>query len=536
MTTQSQAPGWGATLDPSRTTRSGIDAPARMSTVRSASPSTVPVPSGPLRVAPLPRLDTTGVIAETESLVLPPLRTSDEVHGSRSSSVLEAPRRAWWRRFGAAPLFVGVDVAALTIAAMFTPHTFKFAGVLALAAVTAGQAMSTYRTRLTMSVLDDAPRLLVVALLAVSFTGMLGLGATEFTIAGQTRLLVLVFLALLVSRTVSYRALEQLRRRGVVAHRTIILGAGEVGVEIARAMVEHPHHGLRPVGFIDAAPRMAGDGLPAPVLGPPEMLAEQIVEKGVDHVVIAFTATREIELVEAIRTCDRLQCEITVVPRLFELVPRTTHTDELQGVPLVRLHRAPFRALSWPLKRAMDVALSAIAILLLSPVLIVIAALVRIVDGPGGILFRQERINVDDKAFELFKFRSLRPSDEHESNTTWNIKNDDRMSWLGAMLRTTSLDELPQLFNILRGDMSIVGPRPERPHLVATFESSLLRYGDRHRVPSGLTGWAQIHGLRGDTSIEERARLDNYYIENWSLWLDLKIMLRTIPNIMRGSG
>jgi exopolysaccharide biosynthesis polyprenyl glycosylphosphotransferase len=502
----------------------------------SAIAATMPVPAGPLRVAPLPRLDTTGVVPETEALVLPPLRTTDEVERNRSTSTLEAPRRAWWRRFGAAPLFMGVDVVALTVAAMLTPHTWRFAAVVALAVLAAGQAMSTYRTRLTMSVLDDAPRLLVVALLAVSFTGMLGLGATEFTIAGQTRLLVLVFLTLLVSRTISYRMLEQLRRRGVVAHRTIILGAGEVGVELARAMVEHPQHGLRPVGFIDAAPRMASDGLPAPVLGPPETLAEQIVENGVDHVVIAFTATREIELVEAIRTCDRLHCEITVVPRLFELVPRTTHTDELQGMPLVRLHRAPFRALSWPLKRAMDVVLSTTAILLLSPVLLVISALVRIVDGPGRILFRQERIGVDDKAFELFKFRSLRPADEHESNTTWNIKNDDRMSWLGAILRKTSLDELPQLFNILRGDMSIVGPRPERPHFVATFESSLLRYGDRHRVPSGLTGWAQIHGLRGDTSIEERARLDNYYIENWSLWLDLKIILRTIPNIMHGSG
>jgi len=535
MTVQSQAPGRGTTLDPSRPAEPRSEVPARMS-LRSASTPVIPVPAGPLRVAPLPRFDTTGVIPETEALVLPPLRTTDEVHATRSSATLEAPHRAQWRRFGAAPLFMGVDVVALAVVSMFTPHTLRFAVVVALSVIVAGQAMSTYRTRLTMSVLDDTPRLLVVALLGVSFTGLLGLGASTFTIAGQTRLLVLVFLALLVSRTVSYRALEQLRQRGVVAHRTIILGAGEVGAELARAMIEHPQHGLRPVGFIDAAPLMATEGLPAPVLGPPETLAEQIVENGVDHVVIAFTATREIELVETIRTCDRLHCEITVVPRLFELIPRTSHTDELNGMPLVRLHRAPFRALTWPLKRAMDVALSAIAILLLSPVLLVIAALVRIVDGPGGILFRQERIGVDDKAFELFKFRSLRPADEHESNTTWNIKHDDRMSWLGAILRKTSLDELPQLFNILRGDMSIVGPRPERPHFVATFESSLLRYGDRHRVPSGLTGWAQIHGLRGDTSIEERARLDNYYIENWSLWLDLKIILRTIPNIMHGSG
>jgi lipopolysaccharide/colanic/teichoic acid biosynthesis glycosyltransferase len=143
---------------------------------------------------------------------------------------------------------------------------------------------------------------------------------------------------------------------------------------------------------------------------------------------------------------------------------------------------------------------------------------------------------VDGRHFQVLKFRSLRPATEAEGATTWNIAHDDRLSRAGKFLRQTSLDELPQLYNILRGDMSLVGPRPERPHFVSQFRSAYPSYEARHRVPSGLTGWAQVHGLRGDTSIADRARFDNYYIENWSLWLDLKIVLRTVGSVLRGAG
>ena len=182
-----------------------------------------------------------------------------------------------------------------------------------------------------------------------------------------------------------------------------------------------------------------------------------------------------------------------------------------------------------------DVVAAGLALLILSPLLLVLALVDRIVDGPG-VIFRQERIGVDGKPFELLKFRSLRPATSSESATMWNIKHDDRVSWFGKFLRKSSLDELPQLINILRGDMAIVGPRPERPHFTEQFSEMYPYYGSRHRVPCGLTGWAQIHGLRGDTSIAGRARYDNYYIENWSLWLDIKIVLRTISSLTRGSG
>ena len=162
-------------------------------------------------------------------------------------------------------------------------------------------------------------------------------------------------------------------------------------------------------------------------------------------------------------------------------------------------------------------------------------AAVRLEGGPG-IIFKQERVGLDGRPFKVMKFRSMKPVDSTESQTKWNISNDHRVGKVGKVLRKTSLDELPQLINILKGDMTLVGPRPERPHFVAQFTESFPRYTARHRVPAGLTGWAQVHGLRGDTSIEDRARFDNYYIENWSLWADVKIILRTVASLMKGSG
>jgi lipopolysaccharide/colanic/teichoic acid biosynthesis glycosyltransferase len=152
------------------------------------------------------------------------------------------------------------------------------------------------------------------------------------------------------------------------------------------------------------------------------------------------------------------------------------------------------------------------------------------------VLFRQERVGLDGRPFQVLKFRSLRPVDDSESETLWNIQHDDRLGPVGKFIRKTSLDELPQLFNILRGEMSVVGPRPERPFFVTEFSKAMPRYLARHRVPAGLTGWSQVHGLRGDTSIEERARFDNYYVEHWSLWLDIKVVLRTVASVIRGSG
>jgi lipopolysaccharide/colanic/teichoic acid biosynthesis glycosyltransferase len=209
--------------------------------------------------------------------------------------------------------------------------------------------------------------------------------------------------------------------------------------------------------------------------------------------------------------------------------------DMVWGIPLVRMQRAAFRSLAWRLKRLFDLVVGLTALVLLSPVLAACALAVRMEVG-AGILFRQERVGLDGRPFTLLKFTSLKPADDNEAATRWSVAHDDRMGRVGRFLRRTSLDELPQLVNIVRGDMSLVGPRPERPVFVEEFTRRLPRYTARHRVPAGLTGAAQVNGLRGDTSIADRARFDNAYIENWSLWGDCKIMLRTAGQVLRAAG
>jgi exopolysaccharide biosynthesis polyprenyl glycosylphosphotransferase len=200
------------------------------------------------------------------------------------------------------------------------------------------------------------------------------------------------------------------------------------------------------------------------------------------------------------------------------------------GIPLTRLRRAPYRTISWSLKRAFDAVVALLALVLLSPILAVCALAVRL-EGGRGVIFKQQRVGLDGRRFTILKFRSLEPSSARESRLNWNISDDPRVGPLGKLLRLTSLDELPQLWNVLRGDMSLVGPRPERPFFVHEFTERFPRYMARHRVPAGMTGWAQINGLRGDTDISDRARFDNYYIENWSLWEDVKIILRTAGQV-----
>ena len=220
-----------------------------------------------------------------------------------------------------------------------------------------------------------------------------------------------------------------------------------------------------------------------------------------------------------------------VVPRLFELAFRGG-ADVVQGIPLVRMRPEPMHKVCAAAKRAVDLVGAAIGLALASPVLAACALAVRLESGRAGVLFRQQRVGRDGKPFTILKFRSLTPASDRESQVRWNINTDDRVGRVGRILRSTSLDELPQLVNVLRGDMSLVGPRPERPFFVEQFERTYGGYADRHRVPVGITGWAQIHGLRGDTSIADRVRFDNNYVENWSIGLDLKIMVRTVGSML----
>jgi exopolysaccharide biosynthesis polyprenyl glycosylphosphotransferase len=250
---------------------------------------------------------------------------------------------------------------------------------------------------------------------------------------------------------------------------------------------------------------------------------------------VAHGDLAEAELLDAVRTQTCAPCALLVVPRLHHFHTQTGLPDHIGSIPIMRIRTPSLRGPAQVVKRCFDVLVAGSALLMVLPVLGMCALAVRVESGPG-VIFRQRRVGRDGTLFDCLKLRSMRPASSDESATTWSIAVDSRVGPVGRFLRRTSLDELPQLWNIVRGDMTLVGPRPERPHFVTRFSAEYYRYEHRHRMRAGLTGLAQVSGLRGNTSIADRARFDNYYIENWSLWLDVKILLRTFGEILLARG
>ncbi|HEX6338329.1 MAG TPA: exopolysaccharide biosynthesis polyprenyl glycosylphosphotransferase [Jiangellaceae bacterium] len=468
---------------------------------------------------------TTWRIEDASSPILPQATRESVVWTRRARR-----RRRRLQFVGACLLFV--DAAGLLAAATLSSHSAPAGLALSALAVLALYGAGAYRVRLTLLVLDDLPRLLSGLALAgvamASFSIAVGQNGQVSTVAVGT-LLAIAFVTF--GRTATYAAIRWGRSQGLLASRTVILGAGDIGATLGNAVREHPEYGLQLVGFADDGPRIS-DSLAAPLLGSATELATLVDRHEIDIVLIAFGSAHEDELVAPLRTCAAAGCQIFVVPRLSALGVAGP-VDQVRATPLVPLRAPTTDAVAWRAKRILDVELAGLALVLLSPLLLVTAVAVRIESGPG-VLFRQQRIGVGGQEFTLYKFRSLTPVDDDESQTRWTVADDDRMGPVGRVIRKTSIDELPQLFNVLRGEMSLVGPRPERPYFVAEFSRTVTSYADRHRVPCGVTGLAAVKGLRGDTSIDERARFDNFYIDNWSPWLDLKILLWTIPAVLRG--
>lgn len=438
-------------------------------------------------------------------------------------------------------LFVAVDcvaaVAALGAGVGIAESTIAFLVIVA------GVNLFDRRqvARLNLSALDDAPRVAVRGLVVASITTAVGFPMYGSLFPGGhpgagLLVTIAVFTAVAVAgRGIGYALLRQLQANGRLTGAALIVGAGKMGVQVGRRLRERPEYGIIPLGYVDHVLPSQPHLLPAPVLGDIADLPGLAARYRVRHIFVAFGAAPDAELVDVLRACRRLDCEIFLVPRLFEAgAAASSSVDQLWGLPLVRLCRAPYGCRTWTVKRILDIVCAGVLLGLLGPLLLVIAVAVRLAIG-SPVLFRQVRIGLNGKRFELLKFRTLRPPRDDEPSG-WSVVSVDRLSRFGRFLRCSSLDELPQLWNVLLGHMSLVGPRPEQPRYVTQFARRHAGYEARLRVPAGVTGLAQINGLRGATSIEDRVCFDNFYIEHWSLWQDIKILIRTPASVvgMRG--
>lgn len=342
----------------------------------------------------------------------------------------------------------------------------------------------------------------------------------------------------------------------IAAHRgvnqglnTLIIGSGEIGNTLARRLSERPELGLRPVGFLDHDPLIDGrdEAHGLPVLGASWDLEDVVRQHAVEHVIVAFSNAPHDVLLRLVRRCRALGLDVSLVPRLFEEMSRRVTIEHVGGIALARVDRTDPRGWQFECKYAIDRVVGVTLLLLSAPLMIGVALLIKL-SSPGPVFFKQRRVGLDDREFDILKFRTMYVDPEGgENDAGWvaqtlgvfdeaeDVSAEDRRTPVGRVLRRTSLDELPQLLNIVRGEMSMIGPRPERTGCASMFGDHVYRYGDRHRVKSGLTGWAQVNGLRGQTSLQDRIEWDNFYIENWSPWLDLKILLLTPAAILQSN-
>ena len=505
-----------------------------------------------------------GNVAQVGEACLEPAREPALLRPAVTSGALLQGRRWKVLRFSidASLLFAAVAVASSTVGdrpgsvdliAWFFP-----AMVLALLA-----SRGMYRQRIEVSVLDGIARLLgatslaAMAVLTLSafvdsseYAGPLTLRSWFF---GTTSLVLAWLLLTLVQR--------EARIRRVIKAPTLILGAGQVGAHIERHLRQRPALGLEPVGYVDGDPPPSHlvPGRRLPVLGPPSNLPGIVAETNAQHVILAFCSSRGADgrLIPLVRQCRELGLQVSFVPRFFESINGRLVLDRIGPLPVVELYPVNPKSWQFAIKYASDRFMAALLLLAMSPLVIVIAAAVRLSMG-RPVLYRQPRVGRDGRRFTMLKFRTMNghPELHGEADADWAIEQietlgglappespavngharngraggghaEDRRTRLGRLLRRTCLDELPQLLNVLRGEMSLVGPRPERPGYAEEFARVIHGYGERHRVKSGMTGWAQVHGLRGGTSLSDRVDWDNYYIENWSLGLDLKVLLMT---------
>jgi len=386
-----------------------------------------------------------------------------------------------------------------------------------------------YQIRRDRSMIDEALAIVVaVALGTILLVGILSFWRT-FSFNRPLLVVFLVLDILLVGavRFGIHRYLEIVWASGVGVRRALIVGAGHAGKALADKLLEHPATGLKPIGFADDDPvKRADDYRGLPVVGTTREVRDLLRRHDVDTVFLALPVEAHRTMMRILQDVGNEMIDIRFVPDVFQFVTFKAGVEDFDGLPVINLTQVPLEGWNSLVKRSMDVALSGIGLSVLA-ILYPFIALAIWLEDRGPVFYGQERMGLDGRLFRMLKFRSMRV-DAEETGAQWARENDPRRTRVGAFLRKTSLDELPQLVNVFLGDMSLVGPRPERPEFVHEFKEKFPQYMLRHRVRSGITGWAQVHGWRGNTSLSKRIEYDLYYIENWSVGLDVKILWLTL--------
>ena len=339
---------------------------------------------------------------------------------------------------------------------------------------------------------------------------------------------VLAVVMLVVERMLLRQVLTIFRARGYNQRHVLIIGSGDLAHSVARKIAEHPGLGFRIRGFLSERAEEVGRAIEgARVVGSYADVQSILEQNGIDQVLIALPLDSIGYLEEILKRIGPSMVDIKVIPDIYKFISLRGGIEDFDGMPVISLLDTPLGGWNDVLKRAVDILLATALITVISPLFLLIAAAIKLTSR-GPVFYRQERMSLDGRTFLVWKFRTMRVDAEAESGAVWASPVDPRRTALGRWLRQTSLDELPQLFNVLRGEMSLVGPRPERPIFIEQFRQKIPNYMLRHKVRAGMTGWAQVHGLRGNTSVEQRIRYDLYYIENWSLLLDFKILMLTL--------
>ena len=387
-----------------------------------------------------------------------------------------------------------------------------------------------YSVRRHRSRIEEGFAVLVATGLAtLLLTGL----ATFYRGFSYSRLVLLLFFAadvlfVFAGRTAIRRYLEEAWRHGFGVRQVLVVGAGRLGRAVIDKLAEHPEAGLRAVAMLDDDPPRLGEHYRGvPVVGATSEAAAVVDALAVDTVFLALPLDAHRTMLSVLKDVGRTVADVRVVPDLLQHITFRAGVEDLDGLPVVHLTQVPLSGWMSLVKRTVDLAVSSTSLLVLSPVLAAIALAIRREDR-GTIFYRQRRMGLDGRPFDILKFRSMVPGAEDDSGPTWASPDDPRRTRVGRFLRRWSLDELPQLVNVLRGEMSLVGPRPERPEFVREFKEEFPQYMLRHRVRAGMTGWAQVHGWRGNTSLTKRIEYDLYYIENWTLSLDVKILWMTL--------